>query len=309
MSGANAGVGFVDVAGTSLRVSVGGTGPPLLLMAGIGGNIEMWQPLARLLPGRRLIAFDAPGAGASAPLPRPVRMRRLAGLVAGLLDQLGHERVDVLGYSFGGALAQQFARDQPHRVRSLILAGTLPGLGGVQHPARVVQLLDLAKTRDEAERRVKMARLVGGRSARDPSALAVYEEARRANPPTPRGYRQQMRTISGWSSVRWLHTLRMPTLVLAAEEDPMAPAVNSRIFCRLIPDCRAHVVRGAGHLFLIDQPEEVVGVIDRFLAERDAGESETVSGRRRHRSGAIGGAARPLWLKRSARRRSRRRRR
>jgi poly(3-hydroxyoctanoate) depolymerase len=260
---------FVQVGGTSWRVRDDGTGPPLLLMAGIGGNIEMWEPLTRLIRGRRLISFDAPGAGASAPLPRPVRMRRLAALVAELLDVQGCERTDVLGYSFGGALAQQFARDHGDRVRRLILAGTLPGLGGVQNPARVLQVLRAGETRDERERLARVARLVGGRSGRDPAVLAVYERNRLANPPTLEGYRQQMRTISGWSSLRWLPMLRMPTLVLAGEHDPMAPAVNTRIFTRRIPDCRRHVVPGAGHLFLLDQPEDVVGVIEKFLHEPD----------------------------------------
>jgi poly(3-hydroxyoctanoate) depolymerase len=292
MTGDGGSTRFVQVGDTSWRVRDEGTGPPLLLMAGIGGNIEMWKPLSRLIRGRRLISFDAPGAGASAPLPRPVRMRRLAALVAELLDVLGRERTDVLGYSFGGALAQQFARDHGERVRRLILAGTLPGLGGAQHPARVLQVLRAANARDERERLARVARLVGGRSGRDPAVLAVYERNRQANPPTLEGYRQQMRTISGWSSLRWLPTLCMPTLALAGEHDPMAPAVNTRIFTRRIPDCRRHVVPGAGHLFLLDQPEDVVGVIETFLDEPDREPASTPRGAHPARRRWLGGSAR-----------------
>jgi pimeloyl-ACP methyl ester carboxylesterase len=269
MTGTGTGTRRVDVAGTSVRVSIEGEGPPLLMMAGIGGNIEMWRPLTPLLKGRRLVMFDAPGAGATPPMPRPSRMRHVAALVAELLDRLEIERTDVLGYSFGGALAQQFARDHPERVRRLILAGTLPGLGGVQNPARPIQVLRAAKTSDERERQAKISRLLAGRSGRDPDVLATYERNRLENPPTLEGYKSQMRTISGWSSVRWLHTLHMPTLALAAEEDPMAPPANSRVFARLIPDCRRHVVPGAGHLFLLDQPDDVAWVIDAFLDEPD----------------------------------------
>ena len=267
MSPAEPEIRFVEAGGTRVRVSVAGIGPPLLLMAGIGGNIEMWEPLTRLLGHRRLIAFDAPGAGATPPLRGRVRMARLADVVAELVDRLGCGRVDVLGYSFGGALAQQFARDHPQRVRRLILAGTLPGLGGAQHPARMFQLLRLARTRDEHERAVRVARLVGGRSGRDSEVLAVYERNRLEQSPTAAGHRHQMRTIAGWSSVTWLRTLKAPTLVLAGEEDPMVPLVNSRLLCRLIPDCRRHVVPGAGHLFLLDQPEDVAPVIDGFLGD------------------------------------------
>ncbi len=259
----------VDVGGIPVRYAVTGSGPPLLLMAGIGGNIETWQPLLEELAGRTLIAFDAPGAGATPPLGRRTRMRGVANLVAGLLDRLGYSRVDVLGHSWGGALAQQFARDHPGRVRRLILAGTLPGLGGVQHPARPAQLVRLSRTRDESKRRTKTARLLRGRSGRDPAVLAIYERNRLAQPPTDAGYRAQMGTIAGWTSLRWLKTLPMPTLILAGEEDPMAPAVNARIFCRLIPDCHFYVLPGAGHLFLLDQPGDAAGVIESFLAEPD----------------------------------------
>jgi len=258
-------VRFVETAGTPVRVHTVGTGPPLLLMAGIGGNIEIWAPLIRVLTGRRLIAFDAPGAGATPPLAGRPRMRDVARLVAELLDRLEYGSVDVLGHSWGGALAQQFARDHPLRVRRLILAGTLPGLGGVQHPARPVQLLRLAKVRDNNERRKRMAGLVAGRSGRDPASLAIYEANRAAQSPSLEGYRSQMRTIAGWSSLRWLKRLPMPVLALAGEEDPMAPAANTRIFCRLIPDCRRYVFAGAGHLFLLDQPEDVAPIIDAFL--------------------------------------------
>ena len=258
--------GAVELAGTQLRVRVQGAGPPLLLMAGIAGNLETWEPLADLLPGRRLIMFDAPGAGSSPLLPKGTRMHDVARVAAQLLDRLGVVRVDVLGYSWGGALAQQSARDHPERVRKLILAGTLPGLGGLQNPARPFQLHALSKARDARTRRARTAQLVRGRSGRDPAALANYERLRALAPGTLAGRKHQMRTILGWSSLAWLRTLRMPTLVLAGSEDPMAPSVNARVFKALMPDCRAHVVPGAGHLFLVDQPETVGHLIDDFLA-------------------------------------------
>jgi pimeloyl-ACP methyl ester carboxylesterase len=263
-----AAIRFVDVGGTRLRACVEGSGPPLLLINGIGANLEVWDPLKRLLSGRRLISFDAPGTGLSPAPARPLRMQDLADVVAGLLDELQNDRVDVLGYSFGGALAQQLARQHASRVRRLILAGTNPGLGGVQNPLTVLQMCDprLHPTHAPERRFDRVSRLVGGRSGSDPAVLAVYERNRLANPPSASGYRLQLRTLLGWSSLPWLHTLRAPTLVLAGENDPIVPAINGRIFTRLIPDCRRHVVPRGGHLFLVDQPEDVVGVIEGFLA-------------------------------------------
>lgn len=258
---------FVTVDGIRLRTRNEGCGPPLLLINGFGANLEVWDPLARLLRGRRLISFDAPGIGGSAPAPRRLRMPQLADIVGGLLDRLGVDSADLLGYSFGGAVAQQLAHQNPQRVRRLILAATIPGLGAVQRPSVVINLLDprLRSAIGANRRQQQVARLVGGRSGADPDTLAVFERNRMLMPTAPSGYRSQFQTLLGWSSIRWLHTITAPTLVLVGDEDPIVPMINSRLFTRLIPDCRRYVLRGAGHLFPLDQPEEIIGVIDSFL--------------------------------------------
>jgi poly(3-hydroxyoctanoate) depolymerase len=260
---------LLDLRGTRVRVRDEGDGPPLLLINGLGSNIEGWDPLTRLLPGRRIIAFDAPGTGASPPLPRPARLPQLADLVAELLDAVDCPRADVLGFSFGGALAQQLARCHPSRVRRLILAGTIPGTGGLQNPLAVLRVLDPRRVAQLHMHRPyeTIAPLVGGVTRRDPAAYDAYEDARLAHPPSYSGYAMQVLALCGWSSIPWLHTIAHPTLVLAGDDDPLVPLVNSSIFVRLMPDCRRHVVRGGGHLFPVDEPESVAGIIDEFLAE------------------------------------------
>ena len=141
---------FVEVDGVRLRVRIRGGGQPLLLIMGLGGNIEMWDPFDRELEafGIQTISFDAPGTGQSAGLRQPLRMRGLARMIEHLLDRLGYERVDVLGVSFGGMLAQQLAHQAPGRVRRLVLAATgagSPGLGGV--PGKPGALIGLATPR------------------------------------------------------------------------------------------------------------------------------------------------------------------
>jgi pimeloyl-ACP methyl ester carboxylesterase len=163
---------IVTVGSTRLRVASMGSGPPLLLMMGIGGNLDMWTPFASMVDGRRLIAFDAPGTGRSE-MGRPRRMRGLADLTAQLLDVLGLDAVDVLGASFGGALAQEFGHRHPDRVRRLVLAATACGLIGV--PPRPGVFLHLAHPlRYYSESYVRWAGpgLYGGRTQRPPAAAA-----------------------------------------------------------------------------------------------------------------------------------------
>src|SRR6201987_6465314 len=115
--------------------------PPLLLFNGMGANIELVEPFLDALDGQPAILFDVPGVGGSPPPWLPYRPSTVARLTAPLLDQLGHEQVDVLGMSWGGALAQQFAHQHPKRCRRLVLAATSPG--HLMVPAKLSVLLKM----------------------------------------------------------------------------------------------------------------------------------------------------------------------
>jgi pimeloyl-ACP methyl ester carboxylesterase len=139
----------VVVGRTPLRIAIRpgtGGGPPLLLANGIGASLETFDPLlAALDPAIECIRFDVPGVGGS-PLPaRPYRFGTLAHLLAGLLDQLGHEQADILGISWGGALAQQFALSESRRCRRVVLVAT--GTGVLMVPASPWVLATLATPR------------------------------------------------------------------------------------------------------------------------------------------------------------------
>jgi pimeloyl-ACP methyl ester carboxylesterase len=174
--------------------------------------------------------------------------------------------LDVLGVSLGGVVAQQLAHQAPHLVRRLILAATGPGLGGVPGSPRV--LLALATPRryyqPDYYRRVA-ARIYGGLARTDPDALLRGSVARFVEPPSLRGYFGQLYAITGWTSLPWLRTIRQSTLVLAGDDDPIVPPVNGRILARHIPRARLQVIQGGGHLFMLERPAEVAGLVARFL--------------------------------------------
>ena len=158
-------VRMVDVGEVRLRTSVRGSGPPLLLITGLGACLELVAPFERRLSVRKLqvISFDAPGIGGSTPYPRPRRLPAHVRTITGLLDALGHDQVDVLGVSLGGAVAQQLARQAPDRVRRLVLAATLPGLGGVPgSPRAMLSLVMPRRYRDPAYHSQNAGRLYGG---------------------------------------------------------------------------------------------------------------------------------------------------
>lgn len=263
-------VGFVDAGGLRIRVSERGRrGRPLLLVPGIGTSLEIWPALLDALGDVRTVAFDPPGAGLSSVPPLPLRMPRLARLVAGVLDALGHSQVDVLGVSWGGALAQQLSYQFPGRVRRLVLAATSCGLGSLPgHPAALAAMANPLRFHSRSFFELVAPYVYGGASRR--SALQRSDEARLwlRRPPSFRGYAYQLVAITGWSSLPWLHRLPQATLVLAGAEDPLVPVRNARILAARIPHVTLRVVEGAGHLFLIDQAAESAAAIRSFL---DAG--------------------------------------
>jgi poly(3-hydroxyalkanoate) depolymerase len=258
----------VDVDGVRLRVAIRGAGRPLLLLMGIGANLEMWAPFEDQLDPQalRTITVDAPGTGGSSPYRCPRRMPGLARTMERMLGALGYGSVDVLGVSFGGVLAQQLAHQAPGRVRRLVLAATGPGLGGVPGSPRV--LLSLATPRRYTQpdyfRRIA-GDVYGGTARHDPDAALHGSLARFMKAPSLPGYLSQLYAIAGWTSLPWLTRLQPPTLVLAGDDDPIVPLINGRILGRLVPDARLHVVAGGGHLFLLERPAEMAALVTQFL--------------------------------------------
>src|SRR5215211_420992 len=117
---------LASVNGLDLYYEETGSGPPLLLIAGLSGNTLGWAMLQPTLAERfRVIAFDNRGAGRSSAPPGPYTTRRMADDAAALLDRLGVARAHVLGFSMGGMVAQELALHHPARVGRLVLYGTL----------------------------------------------------------------------------------------------------------------------------------------------------------------------------------------
>jgi poly(3-hydroxyoctanoate) depolymerase len=271
---------LVEVGGVRLRTSVRGVGRPLLVITGLGASLELAQPFEQELTARGLqtISFDAPGVGQSTSYRRPRRMRGVARTVEQLVEVLGYDRVDVLGVSLGGVVAQQLAWQAPGRVRRLVLAATGPGLGGVPGSPRVLWALVTPRRYRQPDfyRRVA-GRLYGGVARRDPDALLHGSVARFLAPPSVWGYVGQLYAVGGWTSLGWLGRLGQPTLVLAGDDDPIVPLVNGRILARLIPRARLWVVRGGGHLFLLERPAELATLVADFLTAEDADGADRVA--------------------------------
>src|SRR5438270_1789164 len=262
----------ITVSGQRLRVAIrkgdakaDGTRTPLLLLNGIGVNLEVLQQFVDALdPSIEVIRFDVPGTGGSpAPL-IPYRLSAHARLVTQMLDQLGYQQVDALGVSWGGALAQQFAFQYPRRCRRLILVST--GTGALMVPGRPSALAKIATPRryqDPVHMEQIAGEIYGGKVRTHPEY--AHEFAQTARLGSPLGYYYQMLGGVGWTSIPWLRKLRQPTLILHGDDDPLVPLVNAKILHRLIPHSQLYVFHD-GHLGLGTSARQLAKVVGQFLA-------------------------------------------
>jgi pimeloyl-ACP methyl ester carboxylesterase len=260
----------IDIGGLRLAVRERGSGHPLLLVNGLGGNVDMWGPAQdRLALGARTIAFDAPGTGSSQTARVPMPIPAVARLVVRLLDELGLERTDVLGYSWGGLLAQQLAATAPDRVRRLALAGTSCGWGGVPGDLRALALLTTplryySQTFYEATSHLLDG--TGGSGGQDGHSRA-HADARRAHPPSLRGYWSQVLAGTAYSSLPWLHRISAPTLIVSGLCDRLVPPANGVVLAREIANSRLVLVPGEGHLLLFDPKSAALPALAEFFAD------------------------------------------
>jgi pimeloyl-ACP methyl ester carboxylesterase len=226
----------LSIGGLRVAARTTGSGDPVLLLNGMSRPMESWACFASALQDRTVIAFDGPGVGASETPAYPYSMPMLAAVAARVLDAFGIEKADVVGYSHGGAVAQQFAVGHRTRVNRLVLLATACGVGAVPgHPRDFTQLM-----------------LTPNRETRWPR-------------PHPLGLLWQIAAISTWSSIPVLGRIDAPTLVVCGEYDRAVPPANSKLLAARIRDARLVTVP-AGHDLQKRVPAAIVGrLVERFL--------------------------------------------
>jgi pimeloyl-ACP methyl ester carboxylesterase len=263
-------VTMVEVGGRTLRTAawrldMPSDHLPILFFNGIGANIEAVAPLAAALPERGFIMFDMPGTGESPDPVVPYNPFTMSWTAAQLLRQYGLDVVDVMGISWGGAMAQHFALQHPGHTRRLTLIATAPGMVMVPgNPAAFIKLADPRCHIDPEFMNEHFATLYGGLD-KDGAEHQKGSHIGRLKPPSPRGYLYQLLCMLGWTSLPALPFLTKETLIMMGEEDQIVPLVNGRILKAMIPHSRLVTFAGGGHLFLLTHADEALAAIREFL--------------------------------------------
>jgi len=261
----------LDVAAGGQRIRVDirpGSGVPLVLCNGIGAGLEVLDPLVAALVGPPVIRFDVPGTGGSPASALPYGFPYLAWVLGRALSKLDVGVVDVLGLSWGGALAQQFAFQNPRRCRRLVLVAT--GTGAVMvpaHPRVLAKMLTPRRFREPGYAASIAGELYGGTVRTDPGDVAELFGRQLASG-SKVGYLHQLLAGSVWTSLFALPAIRQPTLIVAGTDDPIIPIINAHLMTRLLPHADLHVHSG-GHIDIVTNAGELAPVIESFL--RDPG--------------------------------------
>lgn len=247
-----------------------GHGKPLVLIMGLSGTMDSWPPawIDALARHRRVIVYDNEGIRRTTLGPAPLTVARMARDVASLARALHLKRIDVLGWSMGGMIAQSLAHTAPRLVRRMVLCATAPGDGQATLPsAAAANVLS-----DPANQTALLGVLF---PPADTAALQAFVKGITsypdAAPMAPAAVMaQQLTATTGWllgsePSGRPLSALRLPVLVGAGAADTLLPVANARHLAGAIPGARLKVYPDAAHGFLFQHTADFRARVERFL--------------------------------------------
>jgi pimeloyl-ACP methyl ester carboxylesterase len=267
---------LAQVSDTQLYYEVHGTGEPLVLIPGFGAGLWIWyRQTAALAESFRVIAFDPrgiarsrEGAGGGGGDDQFASMGRLAEDVASLLSALGVERAHVVGASFGGFVAQEFALRFPKRTETLTLCCT--SYGGAGHvPPSADTLARLASTKGlNTGERVRANLLLAfspGFVAAERDEIERVVELREANFVPEQVYLHQLQAAMAFDASERVREIKARTLVITGDEDIIVPAENSRNLAARIPGAELRVVAGGSHTFFIEKADEFNRAVAAFI--------------------------------------------
>lgn len=269
---------IITASGLRTRVLVSGDGPVLLLLNGIWQTVDDWDRLLSSLHGFTVVRFDPPGIGGTQSSWWPYELRWVADHVVAVMDALGVSRAHVLGFSYGGAVAQQLAHDHPSRVGAVVLASTSHTFPGSVF-ASVLRAWHPVRYFSDAGRLAIVCELLGGKVGGDLELLrCCSEDPDHVEPdhvgwamgmPVRVGALWRMMALAQWTSRPWLHTVTAPTLVVHGDDDHLISHRDGIRIADWLPNAGLAIVHGAGHLALLEDVDAIGPRINAFLRDEN----------------------------------------
>lgn len=244
-----------------------GHGHSLILLHGFLCDSRCWQSQLNDLSDQfRIVAWDTPGAGGSSDPPESFTMTHWGHCLAGFLDALGIDRASLVGLSWGGILAQEFFRLYPTRVTRLVLADTYAGWKGSLTKAACEQRLVRCERDSLLPPKELAARWVDEMFSPAPSREVVAEMSGVIADFHPPGFRAMARSSAVTDTTELLPRIDIPTLLLWGDSDQRSPVRIGEQFRDAIPGAQLALIRNAGHLSNMEQPDRFNALVRRFCS-------------------------------------------
>jgi pimeloyl-ACP methyl ester carboxylesterase len=245
-----------------------GSGEPLLMIMGLGGDLQAWALQVPVLARRfRVITFDNRGAGRTSSPDRPYSIPQMAADAVCLLDSLGIARAHVLGFSMGGYIAQELAVSNPDRLEKLILLATAPDVDGYGRTV-VRTWMDVRRSNLSREQVVRFqsnwlysADLLDDE---DRYERAILNSVNNPHAQADHAFLRQAQAILDWEPGDRVKGIKSPTLVVGGKEDILVPPRNSEKLAKTIPGAQLKLLSG-GHLGALENPREYNDAFLEFL--------------------------------------------
>ena len=255
---------LVAVGDHRIHYQVEGEGESLVLIAGTGFDLSFWDDLMPTLAGYRVLRIDNRGSGMSDVPEGPYSIRQMADDVAIVMEAAGIDAAHVYGASMGSLIAQELAVRHPDRIRSLVLGATSTGVTMVPGSPQLLPLLLRPERYGAEESFRRSARFLTSVPATESEGRFMGHAARERD---TAGYTRQLRAQLRYTSLAKLRRIRAPTLVLHGAEDRLIRPANARLVAKLIPQAKLRLIRGAGHLYNLDNSSEANEALLEFLLE------------------------------------------
>jgi len=255
------------VNGVQLYYEVNGSGLPLVLAHGGGGNLNQWAfQVPALALKYQVITYDNRGHGRSESPETGYSMEIFSEDILGLIDLLGLEKVVLVGLTMGAMTALRFALDHPNRLEAMILIGVSEG-GREQMKERFEMSAQIAEEHGMemlAEGFCSVVFSPWFQEEKSDYVEAVKKEMKEAS---PRGYAETIRALANRSTLKdKLSKINTKTLLVVGEDDITEfPLEDADLFVRELPDAELVKIPKAGHLACIEQPEVFNSLLERFI--------------------------------------------
>lgn len=259
----------VEVCGLRLAYRQRGEGPVLLLLHGAVCDSRVWRvELETFADAFSVLAWDAPGCGASDDPPPDFRMADFARCLTGLIEALDLGPCHLLGHSWGSTLALEACRQRPDLVRTLVLVGAYAGWAGSLPPREVRDRLDFALAAADAPERFQPASMPGLFSDAMPPERAA-ELARIMSEIRPAGTRTMAHALAEADLRDALSMIQAPTLLVHGGADTRSPSRVAADLHRRIPNSTLEVLLGLGHECYLEAPTVFEAAVRPFLVAHE----------------------------------------